>query len=393
MKELILLGASGSIGTQTLDIVREFNDKFQVLGLSVGSDLEKAKKIIEEFKPKMVVTKTLEDLNELKNLFKDVDFDYGDSGLINLATFEKENLNVTWVVALVGTVGLLPTIEAIKVKRNIALANKETLVIAGEIVMNLARENNVTIFPIDSEHSAIYQGLVGENHNDIKKLIITASGGSLREYSREALAKVTKEEALAHPNWKMGAKITIDSATMMNKGFEVIEAHHLFNVGYDKIETIIHKESIIHSIVEFNDSQMKAQMANSDMRMPILYALSYPQRLEYQNELNLVGKNLTFEQMDFDRFPCLKMAYEAAIKGNIYPTVLNASNDCAVRLFLEDKISFLMIEEIIKEALSEATSVSELSLEVILETEKNVREKIIKKLHTKYFAIPTWPTK
>ena len=379
MKDLILLGASGSIGTQTLDIVREFNDKFQVLGLSVGSDLEKAKKIIEEFKPKMVVTKTLEDLNELKNLFKDVDFDYGDSGLINLATFEKENLNVTLVVALVGTVGLLPTIEAIKVKRNIALANKETLVIAGEIVMNLARENNVTIFPIDSEHSAIYQGLVGENHNDIKKLIITASGGSLREYSREALAKVTKEEALAHPNWKMGAKITIDSATMMNKGFEVIEAHHLFNVGYDKIETIIHKESIIHSIVEFNDSQMKAQMANSDMRMPILYALSYPQRLEYQNELNLVGKNLTFEQMDFDRFPCLKMAYEAAIKGNIYPTVLNASNDCAVRLFLEDKISFLMIEEIIKEALSEATSVSELSLEVILETEKNVREKIIKK--------------
>ena len=379
MKELILLGASGSIGTQTLDIVREFNDKFRVLGLSVGSDLEKAKKIIEEFKPKMVVTKTLEDLNELKSLFKDIDFDYGDSGLTNLATFEKENLNVTLVVALVGTVGLLPTIEAIKIKRNIALANKETLVIAGEIVMNLARENNVTIFPIDSEHSAIYQGLVGENHNDIKKLIITASGGSLREYSREALAQVTKEEALAHPNWKMGAKITIDSATMMNKGFEVIEAHHLFNVGYDKIETIIHKESIIHSIVEFNDSQMKAQMANSDMRMPILYALSYPQRLEYKNELNLVGKNLTFEQMDFDRFPCLKMAYEAAIKGNIYPTVLNASNDCAVRLFLEDKISFLMIEEIIKEALSEATSVSELSLEVILETEKNVREKIIKK--------------
>ena len=379
MKELILLGASGSIGTQTLDIVREFNDKFRVLGLSVGSDLEKAKKIIEEFKPKMVVTKTLKDLNELKSLFKDVKFDYGDSGLTNLATFEKENLNVTLVVALVGTVGLLPTIEAIKIKRNIALANKETLVIAGEIVMNLARENDVTIFPIDSEHSAIYQGLVGENHNDIKKLIITASGGSLRECSREALAKVTKEEALAHPNWKMGAKITIDSATMMNKGFEVIEAHHLFNIGYDKIETIIHKESIIHSIVEFNDSQMKAQMANSDMRMPILYALSYPQRLEYKNELNLVGKNLTFEQMDFNRFPCLKMAYEAAIKGNIYPTVLNASNDCAVRLFLEDKISFLMIEEIIKEALSEATSVSELSLEVILETEKNVREKIIKK--------------
>ena len=379
MKELIILGASGSIGTQTLDIVREFNDKFKVVGLSVGSDLEKAKSIIEEFKPQMVVTKTKDDLLTLSSIYNEIKFQCGDDGLINLATYDKENKNITLVVALVGSVGLLPTLEAIKIGRNVALANKETLVIAGEIVMRLAREKGVTIFPIDSEHSAIYQALVGENHKDIKRLIITASGGSLREYKREDLVKVTKEKALAHPNWKMGAKITIDSATMMNKGFEVIEAHHLFNVDYDQIETIIHKESIIHSIVEYTDSQMKAQMANSDMRMPILYALSYPERFEYHNELNLIGKNLTFEQMDLERFPCLKMAYEAAKKGNIYPTVLNASNDCAVKLFLEDKISFLMIEEIIEEALLEASSVEELTLDVILETEKNVREKILKK--------------
>ena len=379
MKELIILGASGSIGTQTLDIVREFSDKFKVVGLSVGSDLEKAKNIIEEFKPKIVVTKTKEDLIYLASFFEDVIFDSEEAGLLKLATFDQANKNITLVVALVGSVGLLPTIKAIEIGRNIALANKETLVVAGEIVMDLAKKNNVTIFPIDSEHSAIYQALVGEEKKSIKRLIITASGGALREYKREDLVKVTKENALAHPNWKMGSKITIDSATMMNKGFEVIEAHHLFGVDYDKIETIIHKESLIHSIVEFSDSQMKAQLANSDMRMPILYALSYPERYEYTNELNLVGKNMTFEQMDFERFPCLKMAYEAAKKGNIYPTVLNVSNDCAVKLFLEDKISFLMIEEIIKEALEEASSVEKLTLDVILETERLLREKILKK--------------
>ena len=379
MKELIILGASGSIGTQTLDIVREFTGKFNVLGMSVGSDLDKAKQIIEEFKPKIVVTKTEEDKEYLKSIFTDIIFDFGDCGLIKLATFEKDNNNVTLVSALVGSVGLLPTVEAIKINRNIALANKETLVVAGEIVMQLANEHNVTIFPIDSEHSAIYQALIGENKKDIKKIIITASGGALRDYSREELAFVTKEKALAHPNWKMGAKITIDSATMMNKGFEVIEAHYLFGIPYDQIETIIHKESIIHSIVEFKDSSMKAQMANSDMRMPILYALSYPKRFDYDNHLNLINMKLTFEKMDFLRYPCLKMAYEAAKKGNIFPTVLNASNDCAVKLFLDGKIKFLMIEEIIKEALEEATPVSKLTLETILETEKKVKNDILNK--------------
>ena len=379
MKELIILGASGSIGTQTLDIVREFPSEFKVVGLSVGSDLLKAKSIIEEFKPKMVVTKTLEDSNYLKTSFDSISFKHGDLGLLELATMDKENKNITLVQALVTSVGLLPTIKAIEIGRNIALANKETLVVAGEIVMKLAEENNVTIFPIDSEHSAIYQALVGEDKKDIKNIIITASGGALRDYSREELKTITKEEALAHPNWKMGSKITIDSATMMNKGFEVIEAHHLFNVGYDKIKTVIHRESIIHSIVEFNDSQMKAQLANSDMRMPILYALNYPKRLEYNNELSLIGLNLSFSEMDFDRYPCLGMAYEAGKKGNIYPTVLNASNDICVKLFLEDKITFLMIEEIVKEELERTKPVDKLTIEVILETEKEVKNRILDK--------------
>ena len=379
MKDIILLGASGSIGGQTLDIVRKYNDLYNILGLSVGSDLEKAKLIIEEFKPKMVVTKTKEDRDYLKELFPLVSFDYGDSGLVNLSTFDNKNKNVLVVVALVGSVGLLPTVEAIKIKRNIALANKETLVTAGEIVMKLAEENDVVIFPIDSEHSAIYQALVGENKKDIKKIIITASGGALRDYSKEQLDNVSIEDVLAHPNWSMGAKITVDSATMMNKGFEVIEAHHLFNVPYDKIVTIIHRESIIHSIVEFNDSQMKAQLGTADMRMPILYALSYPNRLAYDNELSLVGKNMTFDEMDFNRYPCLKMAYDAAKKGNIFPTVLNASNDCAVKLFLDGVIPFLLIEKIVKEALDEAVAVNELTLEIILETEKNVKDRILRK--------------
>lgn len=379
MKELIILGSCGSIGTQTLEIVREFSDKFKVIGISIGRDLEKAIDIINEFKPKMVVARSEQDKNYLLKLFDNIIILSGDAGLIELATFDKENSNITMVNALVSSAGLVPTVEAIKIGRNIALANKETLVTAGEVVMKLARENGVTIFPIDSEHSAIYQALIGENKKDIKKIIITASGGALREYSREELSKVSKEEALSHPNWKMGSKITIDSATMMNKGFEVIEAHYLFDVPYEQIETIIHKESIVHSIVEFTDSSMKAQMANSDMRMPILYALSYPERFEYNNSLSLVGLNLSFSEMDFDRYPCLMMAYNAAKKGNIYPAVLNASNDCAVSLFLEDKINFLMIEEIIKEALDEAKPVEKLTLEEILEVEKQVKDNILRK--------------
>ena len=379
MKKLILLGATGSIGTQTLDIVRANQNEYQVIAMSLGHDVLESAKLIEEFKPQLVCARTFEDQELLKLKYPDLEVCYGESGLVSAATYDKDEKNVLLVVALVGSVGLVPTVEAIKIGRNIALANKETLVTAGEIVMSLAKENNVTIFPIDSEHSAIYQTLLGENHDDIKRLIITASGGSFRDYSRDELENVSVEDALKHPNWKMGAKITIDSSTMMNKGFEVIEAHHLFGIDYDKIDTILHKESIIHSMVEFVDSSVKAQMGNSDMHMPILYALAYPKRIKYNNSLNLAGKNLTFKEMDFERFPCLRMAYEAAKRGNIFPTVLNASNDAAVKLFLDDKIKYLQIEEIIEEALNEAKEVEILDLDNILKVEKEVKEKIFKK--------------
>lgn len=379
MKEIILLGATGSIGTQTLDIIREYPSLFSLKAISVGTNIVKAKEIIEEFKPKMVAVKHEEDAKVLSKIYNNIEFSYGESGLVKVATYDKENSNITLVVAVVGTVGLAPTVKAIEIGRNIALANKETLVAAGDIVMKLAKEHNVTIFPIDSEHSAIYQALVGEKRENVKKLIITASGGALRNYSREELKDVTKEMALKHPNWSMGAKITIDSATMMNKGFEVIEAHHLFDIDYDKIETIIHKESIIHSLVEFNDSSVKAQMATSNMRMPILYALTYPERAKYSDELNLLERPLTFEKMDLKRYPCLALAYEAAKKGNIFPTVLTVSNDCAVKLFLEDKIPFLMIEQIVKEALEEAKYIENISLEIILKIEKELKNKILSK--------------
>ena len=379
MKDIILLGATGSIGTQTLDIIRMNKEKYNLIALSVGRDLELSSSIIEEFEPKFVATRRKEDKEVLSAKFPHIDFVHGDSGLVDVATYDSMNKNVTLVVALVGTIGLVPTVEAIKLGRNIALANKETLVTAGEIVMSLAKKHNVTIFPIDSEHSAIYQGLVGENKNDIKNLIITASGGSFRHLTREELVNVTKEDALKHPNWNMGAKITIDSSTMMNKGFEVIEAHYLFDVAYDNIKTILHPESIIHSMVEFKDSSVKAQLANSDMRMPILYALSYPERLKYNNELSFIGRKLTFDELSLDRYPCLKMAYDAAVKGNIYPTVLTASNDCAVELFLNDKISYLQIEEIVEEALENCKAVEELTLDVILDTEKSVKASIMKK--------------
>lgn len=373
MRKIILLGANGSIGTQTLDVIKD--KEFEVVGMSVGHDLELAKKNIAEFKPEIVCTRTFDEMLELQKEFN-LKMVYGDEGLIEVATY-MPNEEILLVVALVGSIGLAPTVKAIEIGRNIALANKETLVMAGDVVMDLAKKHHVTIFPIDSEHSAIYQTLVGENKEDINRLIITASGGSFRELSREELENVTLSDALKHPNWQMGAKITIDSSTMMNKGFEVIEAHHLFDIPYEKIDTILHPESIVHSMVEFNDSSIKAQMGVSDMRIPILYALTYPDRVVYDNKLSLINRNLSFKELSFKRFPCLRMAYEAGMKGNIYPTVLNASNEAAVQLFQEGKISYLTIEKIIGEALANTKEVEELSLDIILKVNKEVQEEIL----------------
>lgn len=378
MKYLYILGACGSIGTQTLDVVRKNSSLFKVVGMSVGSNLELAKKLILEFKPQIICFRKKEHHIELS--YNPI-MVYGDEGLIEISKYHRyEN---EWLVnALVGVAGLAPTVEAIKNYKNIALANKETLVVAGDIINDLVNEYNVNLVPIDSEHSAILQCLTGENKNEVKRLIITASGGSFRDKSRKELEFVTVEDALKHPTWSMGSKITIDSATMMNKGFEVIEAHYLFNVPYEKISTILHKESIIHSLVEFNDGTIKAEIGVSDMRVPIAYALNYPKHSSLGLEpLDLTKCNLSFEALSTERYPCLMYAYEAAKKGGLYLAVLNASNEAAVYLFLNGKISFLDIEKIICEEITkidyERSTVP--SLEERLSVSRDVYMKILDK--------------
>lgn len=343
MKNLYLVGACGSIGTQTLDIVRQLPNEFKVIGMSVGRNLELATKLVEEFKPEIVCLRE----GKLDLSYSPI-IVYGDEGLLEVARYHKYE-NETFVNALVGISGLKPTVEAIKAHKEIALANKETLVVAGDLIKDLVKEYNTTLLPIDSEHSAILQCLQGERKKDVKRLIITASGGSFRDKSREELINVTKEDALKHPNWSMGSKITIDSATMMNKGFEVIEAHYLFDIPYERIDTILHPGSIVHSMVEFNDGSIKAQIGSADMHTPIAYALRYPNHEAIENKpLSLIDLTMSFKELSKKRFPCLSYAYQAAAKGGVYLAVLNAANEAAVNLFLHDKIKFLDIERIIE---------------------------------------------
>ena len=375
MKNLYILGSCGSIGTQTLNIVRNNPNDFRVIGMSVGSNLNLAKELIEEFKPEIVCYRKVTDKIELS--YNPIEV-YNDEGLLEISKYTKYD-NEVFVNALVGMAGLLPTVEAIKAKKQILLANKETLVVAGDIINKLIKENNVELIPIDSEHSAILQCLQGESKKEVKKIIITASGGSFRNKTRDELIGVTKKDALNHPNWSMGSKITIDSATMMNKGFEVIEAHYLFNIEYDKIETILHPQSIVHSMVEFNDASIKAQIGTHDMHIPILYALYYPMHKENKISENLNFYNLTldFKELSFDRYPCLKYAYEAANKGGIYLSVLNAANEAAVHLFLNDKIEFLDIEKIIYNEISKDYSMYEYNLENIVLLSKKIINEIL----------------
>ncbi|MTL24438.1 1-deoxy-D-xylulose-5-phosphate reductoisomerase, partial [Turicibacter sanguinis] len=350
MKNIYLLGATGSIGTQTLDVIRMHPEAFRLIAFSSGRNIELTKQIIEEFQPAYVSVMEEESAMTLEALYPNVEFGYGAQGLESVATYQTDLGGEDFVVtAVMGSVGLLPTLKAIEMGRNIGIANKETLVTAGHLVMEKAKQHGVKLLPVDSEHSAIYQCLQGEDAKAIKKLIITASGGSFRDYTREMLKEVTLEQALNHPNWSMGAKITIDSATMMNKGLEVIEAHWLFDMPYERIETILHRQSIIHSMVEFEDTSIIAHLGTPDMRIPIQFAMSYPERMDLKQgkSLNLaeVG-TLEFKPMDFERFPCLKMAYEAGMQGGSCPTVLNAANEAAVDLFLRNKISFLEIETV-----------------------------------------------
>ncbi|MFS0782266.1 1-deoxy-D-xylulose-5-phosphate reductoisomerase [Bacillus sp. 1P06AnD] len=376
MKKISLLGATGSVGTQTVEIIRENRDLFELTAFSAGRNIELTKEFIKEFSPKLVSVIEKEDYASLKQEFPHTHFSYGEEGLVEVAVYPESDIVVT---AILGSVGLYPTLMAIRQEKDIALANKETLVTAGHLVMAEAEKYGVRILPVDSEHSAIFQALQGEQHKNIERLIITASGGSFRDYSRDQLKDVTVEQALNHPNWSMGAKITIDSASMMNKGLEVIEAHWLFNLPYDRISVLLHKESTIHSMVEFHDGSIIGQLGTADMRVPIGYALMYPDRLKHASKerLDLAKMGaLHFKEMSFERFPCLQYAYDAGKAGGTMPTVLNAANEEAVALFLKGRISFLQIEEFINLALEDHSTIINPDLETILAVDKQTRSYI-----------------
>lgn len=377
VKKISLLGATGSIGIQTLDIIRGHRDAFQLVAISAGRNLDLVRKIIIEFKPEFVSVQEKADGETLRTEFPELSIGFGIEGIEEAAIYPKADILVN---AVLGSVGLSPTLRAIQAGKTIAIANKETLVTAGHLVMDAARRHNVQVLPVDSEHSAIFQALQGENEKSIEQLILTASGGSFRDRTREELQGVTVSEALNHPNWSMGAKITIDSATMMNKGLEVIEAHWLFALPYEQISVVLHKESIIHSMVEFHDTSIIAQLGTPDMRVPIQYALTYPDRLPLPsgNRLSLaqVGK-LHFSEMDFERFRCLKFAYDAGKTGGTMPTVLNAANEAAVAAFLEGKISFLQIEDLIEKVLEKHNVIMNPDLETIQGVDEETRKSVI----------------
>ncbi|WP_133014177.1 1-deoxy-D-xylulose-5-phosphate reductoisomerase [Clostridium cuniculi] len=381
MKNISILGATGSIGTQTLDVIRNSDGKINLIGITANSSVDKIKEIIGEFEPKYVA---MMDENSSKIIEEFCNKEYpniqvfsGIDGLVKIATLEEID---TVVTSVVGMIGLKPTIAAIEAKKDIALANKETLVVAGELVMNKAKENNVKILPVDSEHSAIFQSLSGYKNKDINKILLTASGGPFRGKTIEELKDVTVKEALKHPKWNMGQKISIDSATLMNKGLEVIEAHFLFDCDYDNIEVIVHPQSIIHSMVEYKDASVIAQLGSPDMRLPIQYALNYPERKDMiAKPVNFYELGaLTFEKPDLETFKCLRFAYEAGKIGGLAPTILNGANEEAVALLLKEKIKFLQIAEIIEECMGvfKENYYDELTLDNIIELDKKVREYI-----------------
>lgn len=374
MKKILILGSSGSIGVNTLNVVRKFPDKFKVSGLTVGSNINLLEQQVKEFNPEFVVvtdeSKARELNSNIGNLCEVL------SGCDELVKVSKQRDYDILLGAIVGFAGLSPTLEAIKRGKRIALANKETLVVAGEIVTKLVLENNAEILPVDSEHSAIYQCLVGENLNEVEKLILTASGGPFLNKEKSFFENATVDEALNHPNWKMGNKISIDSATMMNKGLEVIEAHWLFGLPVEKINVVIHPQSIIHSMVQFVDGSIKAQLGLPDMKLPIQYALTFPVRLPNdfkRTDLPAINQ-LSFFDPDFDKFECLKLAFEAMKTGGTAPCILNAANEIAVDKFLNKKIKFAQISELISKALDKIENHSDPDIETIFECDRKTRE-------------------
>ena len=382
MKNISVLGATGSIGTQTLDVIKNDRENFKLLAVTANKNYSKMIGIINEFNPKLVALMDNIAAEKVKEYCiennKDIEVLTGLKGLNRAATLKEIDIVVTSVV---GMVGLIPTIQAIKSGKTIALANKETLVVGGDIVINEAIKNNVSILPVDSEHGAIFQCINGNNTKDISKILLTASGGPFRGKNKNGLTKITPEDALKHPKWNMGSKISIDSATLMNKGLEVIEAHWLFGVPYENIQVVVHPQSIIHSMVEYCDGSVISQMATTDMKLPIQYALNYPNRGKIIiDKLDFYSlEKLTFEKPDMDTFGCLKLAYEVGKKGGNLPTILNGANEIAVELFLGNKIKFLEIEDIIKDALNKFPYIKELDIDVILDNDIKVRNYIKRK--------------
>lgn len=380
MKKITVLGVTGSIGTQTVDVVRHHRDEFEIVAMSAGRNIGKLEELISILHVQHICVQNKEDKEYLERKYKNIQFYYGQDGLVTIATLNQVDIVLN---AIVGFAGLVPTIEAIKAKKDIALANKETLVVAGHIIIPLVKEYGVALLPVDSEHSAIFQSMNGENHGDISKIILTASGGSFRDKTREQLKNVTVDQALKHPNWSMGAKITIDSATLFNKGLEVMEAKWLFDVNYDQIEVLIHPESIIHSMVEYQDTAVIAQLGTPDMRLPIQYALTYPKRMPLigGNRLSLadIGQ-LTFYTPDFQRFHALALAYEAGRKGGSMPCVLNGANEQANALFLKKKIQFLDIERLVEETMRAHQWVEQPTLDQLLEIDQWARNYVLKRV-------------
>lgn len=379
IKTMSVLGSTGSIGVQTLDVAKSLNIK--VAAISANSNVELLEKQVREFRPHIVAVADQQCVADLTRRLSDVDIEIlsGQQGLKQVATFE---LSDTVVSSIVGIAGLVPTIEAIRAGKNIIFANKEVLVTAGSIVMPEIEQHNVTLLPADSEHSAIFQCIHNNNKKQISKIIITASGGPFRHRNMGQLKDVTAEQALRHPNWSMGKKITIDSATLMNKGLEVIEAKWLFNIPVDKIDVVVHPQSIIHSMVEYQDGMVMAQMATADMRIPIQYAVTYPDRVSNDYpKLDLIDvAQLTFERPDFETFRCLSLAYQAIKQGGTMPTVLNAANEVAVNLFLNNSIKFLDIPSIIETAMMRHNINYHPTLDDIIETDLKTRQQITSNL-------------
>lgn len=373
MKKVAILGSSGSIGESTLEVVRTFPQRFKVTALAVNRNIQSLIKQIEEFHPEVVAVTNKKSADELRVLYKGkTKILFGEEGLNEIAASCEYDI---FVGAMVGFAGLKPTIEAIKRGKRIALANKETLVVAGELITKLAQKTGAEIIPVDSEHSAIFQSLVGEEKSAIKKIILTASGGPFRNKTRTELKSVTVKDALNHPTWKMGSKITIDSATLMNKGLEVIEAHWLFNLPKEKIEVVVHPQSIIHSCVEFVDGSIKAQLSTPDMKLPIQYALTFPERLESNHvKTDFVKiREMNFYEPDINTFECLPLAYDVLEKGGTTPCILNASNEVAVQKFLNGQISFLQIAETIKKSLENISNVAHPDFEDIINCDNETR--------------------